>query len=122
MTPAIILFTLILVIVAILTKVIGCGLGAKMCGYQSHQCRRIGVGMVSRGEVALIVASKGTAMGLLGSAFVGPVVIMVLITTIITPILLKVVYRSGAVAAVEAGEDITGHYDELANVRREHQS
>ncbi|MDE5894386.1 MAG: cation:proton antiporter, partial [Acetatifactor sp.] len=65
---------------------------------------------------------KGTALGLLGSAFVGPVVIMVVITTIITPILLKVVYKSGAVAAVEAGEDITGHYDELANVRREHQS
>ncbi|MDE6531109.1 MAG: cation:proton antiporter [Lachnospiraceae bacterium] len=122
MTPAIILFTLILVIVAILTKVIGCGLGAKMCGYQTNQCKRIGVGMVSRGEVALIVASKGTALGLLGSAFVGPVVIMVVITTIITPILLKVVYRSGAVAAVEADEDITGHYDELANVRREHQS
>lgn len=122
MTPAIILFTLILVIVAILTKVIGCGLGAKLCGYQTHQCKRIGVGMVSRGEVALIVASKGTALGLLGSAFVGPVVVMVVITTIITPILLKVVYRSGAVAAVEAAEDITGHYDELADVRREHQS
>ncbi len=122
MTPAIILFTLILVIVAVLTKVIGCGLGAKMCGYQSHQCKRIGVGMVSRGEVALIVASKGTALGLLGSAFVGPVVVMVVITTIITPILLKVAYGSGAVAAVEAGEDITEHYDELANVRREHQS
>ncbi|MDE6686706.1 MAG: cation:proton antiporter [Lachnospiraceae bacterium] len=122
MTPAIILFTLILVIVAILTKIIGCGLGAKMCGYQTNQCKRIGVGMVSRGEVALIVASKGTALGLLGSAFVGPVVIMVVITTIITPILLKVVYGNGAVAAVEADEDITGHYDELANVRREHQS
>ncbi len=122
MTPAIILFTLILVIVAILTKIIGCGLGAKMCGYQTNQCKRIGVGMVSRGEVALIVASKGTALGLLGSAFVGPVVIMVVITTIITPILLKVVYRSGAVAAVEADEDITRHYDELADVRREHQS
>ncbi|MDE7366439.1 MAG: cation:proton antiporter [Lachnospiraceae bacterium] len=122
MTPVIILFTLILVVVAILTKVIGCGLGAKMCGYQSHQCRRIGVGMVSRGEVALIVASKGTAFGLLGSAFVGPVVVMVVITTIITPILLKVVYKSGEVAAVVASEDITGHYEELANVRREHQS
>ncbi len=122
MTPDIILFTLVLVVAAILTKVIGCGLGAKMCGYQSNQCKRIGVGMVSRGEVALIVASKGIAVGLLGSAFVGPVVIMVVITTIITPILLKVVYKSGAVAAVEADEDITGHYDELANVRREHQS
>lgn len=122
MTPAIILFTLILVIVAILTKVIGCGLGAKMCGYETNQCKRIGVGMVSRGEVALIVASKGTALGLLGSAFVGPVVVMVVITTIITPILLKAVYSSGAVAAVEAGEDITEHYEELANVRAEHQS
>ncbi len=78
--------------------------------------------MVSRGEVALIVASKGTALGLLGSAFVGPVVVMVVITTIITPILLKAVYQSGAVAAVGADEDITGPYDELANVRREHQS
>ena len=122
MTPVIFMFTLVLVIVAILTKVIGCGLGAKMCGYQTHQCKRIGVGMVSRGEVALIVASKGIAFGLLGSAFVGPVVVMVVITTIITPILLKVVYRSGAVEAVEASEDITGYYDELANVRRQHQS
>ncbi len=122
MTPDIILFTLVLVIVAVLTKIIGCGLGAKMCGYQSNQCKRIGVGMVSRGEVALIVASKGIAVGLLGSAFVGPVVIMVVITTIITPILLKVVYKSGAVAAVDADEDITGHYDELANIRKEHQS
>ena len=122
MTPVIFMFTLVLVIVAILTKVIGCGLGAKMCGYQTHQCKRIGVGMVSRGEVALIVASKGIAFGLLGSAFVGPVVVMVVITTIITPIMLKVVYKSGAVAAVEASEDITGYYDELANVRREHQS
>ena len=122
MTPVIILFTLILAIVAILTKVIGCSMGAKLCGYQSHQCKRIGVGMVSRGEVALIVASKGTELGLLGSAFVGPVVVMVVVTTIITPILLKVVYGSGEVAAVEAGEDITGHYEELANTRRIHQS
>lgn len=122
MTPVIILFTLALVVIAVLTKVIGCGLGAKLCGYQSQQCKRIGVGMVSRGEVALIVASKGIVLGLLGSAFVGPVVVMVVITTIITPILLKVVYKTGAIAAVDADADITGPYDELANKRREHQS
>ena len=56
---------------------------------------------------------------LLAGPILGPVVA---ITTVITPILLKAVYRSGAVAAVEAGEDIAGYYDELSNVRREHQS
>lgn len=117
MTPMIILFTLILVIVAILTKVVGCGLGAKLCGYQSHQCLRIGIGMVSRGEVALIVASKGAAMGLLGSAFMGAVVVMVVITTIITPVLLKVVYRSGSISAVEASEDITGYHEKITDLR-----
>ncbi len=122
MSPDIIMFTLALVVVAVLTKVIGCGLGAKLCGYQMPQCKRIGVGMISRGEVALIVASKGIALGLLGSAFVGPVVVMVVITTIITPILLKVVYKSGAIAAVDADEDITGPYEELANIRKQHQS
>ena len=75
MTPAIIWFSVVLVIVAIVTKVIGCGIGAKVCGYQNYQAKRIGVGMISRGEVALIVASKGTALGLLGGNFLGPVVI-----------------------------------------------
>ena len=72
---------------ALLTKIVGCGLGAKMCGYKNYQSLRIGGGMISRGEVALIVASKGTEVGLLGSNFLGPVVLVVIITTIITPIL-----------------------------------
>ena len=62
-------FTVVLVIVAVLTKVLGCGLGAKVCGYKNYQCARIGVGMISRGEVALIVADKGSALGLMGSSF-----------------------------------------------------
>ena len=49
--------------------------------------------MISRGEVALIVASKGTALGLLGGNFLGPVVIVVIFTTIITPVLLKIVFK-----------------------------
>ena len=93
MTSAIVGFAVVLVIVAIVTKVIGCGLGAKICGYQNYQAKRIGVGMISRGEVALIVASKGTAVGLLGSNFLGPVVIVVIVTTIITPVLLKLVFK-----------------------------
>lgn len=95
MTTKIVLFAAILTLCAIVTKVIGCGFGAKLCGYKNYQSIRIGVGMISRGEVALIVASKGQQLGLLGSNFLGPVVIVVVITTIITPILLKPVFRLG---------------------------
>ncbi|CBL35590.1 Kef-type K+ transport systems, membrane components [butyrate-producing bacterium SM4/1] len=71
MNSTVILFSASLVLVAILTKVIGCGIGARLRGYTNEECVRIGVGMISRGEVALIVASKGEALGLLGSTFLG---------------------------------------------------
>lgn len=94
MTPSIIVFAILLVVVAILSKIIGCGIGAKLCKYTNAECMQIGMGMVSRGEVALIVASKGAALGLMSTVFFGPVVIMVVITTIVAPILLKLVFRS----------------------------
>lgn len=93
MSGAIIAFSLILILVAILSKIVGCGLGAKFCKYENHECVKIGVGMISRGEVALIVASKGEALGMMGTDFLGPIIIMVVVTTVITPILLKIVYR-----------------------------
>ncbi len=77
MTGSIILFSVLLVIVAILTKIVGCGFGAKMCKFTNHESIQIGAGMVSRGEVALIVATKGAALGLMSSVFFGPVIIMV---------------------------------------------
>ena len=92
MNAQIVAFAAALTLVAILTKVIGCGVGAKLFHYTNHEALQIGVGMISRGEVALIVASKGAALGLMGSQFMGPVVIVVIITTIITPILLKPVF------------------------------
>lgn len=92
----IVMFAVILTIIAVLTKVLGCGLGAKMCGYKNYQSVRIGVGMIARGEVALIVASKGVQVGLLGTNFLGPVVIVVIFTTIITPILLKPLFKKSA--------------------------
>lgn len=92
MTPTIIIFSILLVVVAVLTKIVGCGLGAKLCKYENIQCARIGVGMISRGEVALIVASKGVSVGLMNMDFFGPIIIMVVITTVVTPILLKVVF------------------------------
>lgn len=122
MTSTVILFSAILVVVAILTKVVGCGLGAKMCRYKNYQSLRIGIGMISRGEVALIVASKGTALGLLGSNFLGPVILTVIITTIITPILLKIVFKRGGPNSQlpEPPEgDFAAAYEELSRYRSE---
>lgn len=122
MTSTVILFSAILVVVAIFTKVVGCGLGAKMCRYKNYQSLRIGIGMISRGEVALIVASKGTALGLLGSNFLGPVILTVIITTIITPILLKIVFKRGGPNSQlpEPSEgDFAAAYEELSRYRSE---
>ena len=92
MTTNIIIFSVILLVIAILTKIIGCGIGALICKYKKSEALQIGVGMISRGEVALIVASKGAAVGLMKAVFFGPIIIMVVVTTIITPILLKLVF------------------------------
>lgn len=93
MNGEIILFTVLLCVVAALTKVIGCGLGAKICKYTSKESLQIGVGMISRGEVALIVANKGEAVGLMSDKFFAPVIIMVVFTTVVTPVLLKLVFK-----------------------------
>lgn len=93
MTPMIIIFSVILVLLAVVSKMIGCGFGAKIFGYSTKECIQIGAGMVSRGEVALIVANKGAEVGLMPASFMGPVIIMVIATTIISPILLKIVFR-----------------------------
>ncbi|WP_096514741.1 cation:proton antiporter [Clostridium perfringens] len=94
MTKTIFIFAILLLIVAILSKVFGCALGAKLCKYSNREAIQIGTGMISRGEVALIVANKGIAMGLMLPEFLAPVVIVVVVTTIVTPILLKVVFNN----------------------------
>lgn len=94
MTKTIFIFAILLLLVAILSKVFGCALGAKLCRYSNREAIKIGTGMISRGEVALIVANKGIAMGLMLPEFLAPVVIVVVVTTIVTPILLKVVFNN----------------------------
>lgn len=91
MSQELILFTLALLIVAILSKIVGCGLGAKICGFSNMDSLAIGVGMISRGEVALIVAQKGEQAGLISSTLFPAIVLVVIVTTLITPILLKAV-------------------------------
>ncbi|MGN1134219.1 MAG: cation:proton antiporter [Oscillospiraceae bacterium] len=92
LSGSLIAFTLLLVLVAIITKIIGCGFGAKICRYSNKESLQIATGMISRGEVALIVATKGQAVGLMGQEVFTPIVIMVVATTIVTPILLKFVF------------------------------
>ena len=93
MSISVVIMTIVLIFVAMLTKVIGCGLGAKLCGYSNCEVIQIGIGMISRGEVALIVANKGLKLGIMNSYFLPSVIIMVIITTIFTPILLKKAYK-----------------------------
>ena len=89
MNGKMVLFTVLLLAVAIITKIIGCGLGAKVCKYTNQESLQIAMGMISRGEVALIVAAKGQKLGLMGDEVFAPIIIMVVATTIITPVFLR---------------------------------
>ena len=87
-------FTLILLIIALLSKMIGCGLGAKLCHFNRQESLAIGIGMISRGEVALIVAQKGMQVGLIDTSILPAIVLMVIVTTIVSPILLEMSLRN----------------------------
>ena len=93
MSGWLLLFTLALVLVAIVSKLVGCGLGAKICGFTNRQCVQTGLGMVCRGEVALIVANKGIAMGVVQEQYLGPIVIMLVVCAILSPAMLKFAFR-----------------------------
>lgn len=93
MTLKIWLFAVILTVIAIITKMIGCGLGAKICKFTWKESLQTGVGMISRGEVALIVAEKGRQVGLINEDLFAPIILVVIVTTLVTPILLKVVFK-----------------------------
>lgn len=93
MDASIWIFAIILLVIAILSKVVGCGLGAKICGCTGKEAFQVGIGMISRGEVALIVAQKGYASGMLDDVLFAPIVLVVIVTTLITLILLKLVMK-----------------------------
>jgi len=95
-----ILFASALLAVAVITKLGGCGLGAKMCGFSNKDALRVGTGMVARGEVALIVADRGVSAGLMSADLLTPIIILVIATSLLTPILLKLQYK-GEIASQE---------------------
>ncbi|MBR4994372.1 MAG: cation:proton antiporter [Lachnospiraceae bacterium] len=93
LTPEILLFSLGFVLVALLTKIVGCGGVSALLGFRGRDRLRIGVGMMTRGEVALIVAQKGLSVGLIDSIYFTPVILLILVSSVSTPILLKLLFR-----------------------------
>lgn len=88
-------FVAIISAIAILTKLVGCGIGAKLAGFGNRDSVAIGAGMVSRGEIALIIATIGLNRNLIEDSLFTACVVMVLITTIITPPMLKAIITGG---------------------------
>lgn len=93
LTPDILVFSLLFVLVALATKVIGCGTIAKLARFNLNDSLKVGIGMMTRGEVALIVASKGLAIGLVDQKYFASVILLIICSSIATPILLKVLFK-----------------------------
>ena len=92
-TSSLLLFSLCFVAVGLITKVIGCGLTAKLMGYNMNESLKVGVGMMTRGEVALIVAQKGLSVGMLDAKYFASVILLIIVSSVTTPIVLKLLYR-----------------------------
>lgn len=93
----IILFSVCFIAVALLSKIIGCGLAAKAFKLNGNDSLKVGVGMMTRGEVALIVAQKGLSVGMLEPVFFTPVILLIILSSVLTPIFLKILYsRDGS--------------------------
>lgn len=88
----ILVFSIAFVVVGMITKIIGCGLAAKLCRNSWLDSAKIGVGMMARGEVALIVAQKGLAVGMLTPVYFTSVILLIIVSSILSPILLKYLY------------------------------
>ena len=101
---SILLFSLGFVAVALLTKIIGCGLMSMACKIPAKHAIKVGVGMMTRGEVALIVAQKGMSVGLLDPVYFTSVILLIITSSILTPILLKLLYSKYPEDAADAGE------------------
>lgn len=87
-----ILFSVGFVVVALLTKIIGCGAISKCFGYSWADSLKIGIGMMTRGEVALIITNKGLGLGIIDSSYFTAVILLIIISSIVTPVMLKLLF------------------------------
>ena len=87
-------FSAAFVVVGLLGKVVGCGIVAKLLKYNTSDSLKIGVGMMTRGEVALIVAQRGLKADIVDSRYFTAVILLIILSSILTPLLLKALYAS----------------------------
>lgn len=99
---SILLFSLFFVLVGMASKVVGCGAISRIIGYKGKDTLKIGCGMMTRGEVALIVAQRGLRVGLLEPAFFTSVILLIITSSIITPVLLKLLFKDPVTPAPAA--------------------
>lgn len=92
----ILLFSLAFVVVGLLSKIAGCGGMGRILGYKGKDALRIGVGMMTRGEVALIVTQRGLKAGIIGSEYFTAVILLIVISSLLTPLLLKALFTEKA--------------------------
>lgn len=92
-SPSILLFALAFAAAGLLGKFVGCAGAAKLCKFNLNDSAKIGAGMLARGEVALIVAQKGISANILNANYLAPVIILVIISSLLAPILLKILYK-----------------------------
>ena len=86
-------FGAVFVVAALLGKLLGCGAGAKICKFNFRDSFRVGLGMMVRAEVILICTEKGVAYGLVDPAVYPFIILIILISSVLTPVLLKSSYR-----------------------------
>ena len=107
-SSGLILFTIGFVLVGLFAKIIGCGLMAKILRYDLNDSLKVGVGMMTRGEVALIVSQKGLSAGLMEADYFTCVILLIIVSSVLTPILMKIIYAkdpketSGGASAVRS--------------------
>lgn len=92
MNLSILLFAVCFVLVGLVCKIVGCGLVARACRFSWADSLKIGVGMMTRGEVALIVSQKGLSVGLVNPVYFTAVILLIITSSILTPIILKILY------------------------------
>lgn len=101
----IIVFALALAATAVLSKIVGCSLAARLCRMKGREALTVGVGMVARGEVALMVAQKGIAAGYIDEKVFPAIVLCVVVAALITPVLLKLCYLHSGTPTPDAGKE-----------------
>jgi Kef-type K+ transport system membrane component KefB len=96
-------YTILICVVAIVGKIIGAWIGAKLSGFTFLESLRVGVGMISRGEVGLIVASVGLSASIISKDIFSVMIVMVLVTTLVTPVLLRFLFPHHPAAGKHSG-------------------